>query len=91
MSYARFIEGDVYVWEGCHEDGSGFVKCQACSLMPDYDDFTVTRLSHMVTHLEHHVERGHDVPARAFDEIGHDIRTRGDHALSSEQWETCDV
>lgn len=86
MSYARFSEGDVYVWEGCYTDGSGFVTCQVCSLMPGCDDFTVTRLSHMVTHLEHHQERGHDVPAYTFDEIGHDIRTRGDHALSSEQW-----
>ena len=34
MAYARFSDGDVYVWMGGDPDGHDVLYCQVCSLLP---------------------------------------------------------
>ena len=79
MSYARFGEGDVYVYG----DVSGLMRCQACELARAVgDESTFSRGDYwtaakdereqareMIAHLEKHVAAGHTVPSRAFERL----------------------
>ncbi len=66
MSYARFFDSDVYVFES----DDGFV-CMACELAPlvntrfkgiqMHGDVIVQTRQEMVEHLKIHGSRGHDV------------------------------
>lgn len=59
MSYARWGNADVYVFEHC----DGFFTCMSCSLAPDPDggwpgDFETRLRSEMIAHLERHESEG---------------------------------
>lgn len=65
MSYARFSEGDVYVYG----DVRGGISCDACCLSPStrpenligYERFNCATLAEMLVHLAAHRAAGHDV------------------------------
>jgi murein endopeptidase len=65
MSYARWSEGDVYVFS--HVDGG--IMCMSCSLMPEEDgchsSFTCRFPEEMLKHLQEHKDAGHSVPDSA--------------------------
>ena len=73
MSYARFSNGDVYVF--LHSDG--YLCCCMCStgqgssmlLAKDFQAFTTEE---MIEHLKEHVQRGDQVPKHAFEGLEHD-------------------
>ena len=79
MSYARFGEGDVYVY--CSTPGS-FI-CDFCRLS-GYGDFHSTTRSGMITHLEQHIEAGHVVPSEAIERLQEEIETEGDEYKQEE-------
>jgi hypothetical protein len=56
MSYARFSDGDVYVF--MHVDG--FLECCGCLLNDECLELPAT--AQMVDHLREHVAAGHRVP-----------------------------
>jgi len=64
VSYARFSDADVYVYESVY----GFFMCQVCLLTPQdeggwHGDTTTNTRMEMVTHLRAHREAGHDTGA----------------------------
>lgn len=78
MSYARWSEGDVYVYE----DVSGGFTCCGCSLHPDNDkedgpdevkSINVKTRQEMLAHLDKHVAAGHLVPSRAVERLKREI------------------
>lgn len=80
MSYARWSEGDVYVYE----DVSGGFTCCGCSLHPDNDkdgpgavkSINVETREDMIIHLKGHIAAGDFVPDRAIE------RLRGEAGVS---------
>ena len=82
MSYARFIEGDVYIFA----DVRGGYTCCWCSLAPPSQglwiwepestplhdlpaDFNCQTLTELRVHVLAHIEAGHSVPSRCLNEI----------------------
>ncbi len=72
MSYARFSEGDVYVFG----DAESAFTCCGCKLAPKtdslfwgYGNFCCKTNEEMRTHLELHALKGHSVPSRAFQRL----------------------
>lgn len=66
MSYARWGDGDVYVFGS----SNGFT-CMECRLKtPDengwHNDFMCQTRQELLDHLNEHVRQDHDVPLRAF-------------------------
>ena len=59
MSYARFSEGDVYVWQSW----TGKFICDFCSLAGAA--FVCDTRAEMLEHLQKHIDAGHSVPDRA--------------------------
>lgn len=77
MSYARFSEGDVYVFP----TGDG-IECCACSLEPgQWGHWLATGDSHreqvtkMLTHLARHQLAGDVVPVRAITQLEAEFQT----------------
>jgi hypothetical protein len=71
MSYARFLEGDVYVFMST----SGFLECCACFLSESKEwssTFRASSTQQMVDHLDQHKEAGHFVPWGIVDHLWHD-------------------
>ena len=60
MSYARFSEGDVYVY-----DNGTQVICSGCNLRDDDLSYKCTTAVEMLSHVNEHIEAGHTVPGRA--------------------------
>lgn len=79
MSYCRFSEGDVYLYES----GYGGYVCAACHFFPPGEGGLCRPSAHMRTlgdalaHLEEHRAVGHAVPARAFVLLAEEIAERG--------------
>lgn len=58
MSFGRFLEGDVYVFEHV----SGHIECCACFLAEEaFSSFEFKTPREALAHLEKHKEAGHDV------------------------------
>lgn len=72
MSYARFGEGDVYVYDSI----SGGFECCSCSLQESGYFVSQTR-SAMLEHLEKHIEAGHYVPSGAMGRLRSEMATVG--------------
>lgn len=76
MSYARWSEGDVYVWG----TSKGEYVCMLCSLQtksadPEVwpDDFDCKTAQAMHAHLRQHEDAGDCIPSRAFALLEADI------------------
>lgn len=65
MSYCRFSEADVYVFECV----TGHLECCGCRLGERWGYDTVAE---MVAHLGAHRAQGHLVPERVFEELAAD-------------------
>lgn len=64
MSYCRFLEGDVYLYE----DAGGFICCQWCHLSSDGEDSReFYSVQTALDHIKEHLAAGHKVPARAIE------------------------
>ncbi len=79
MSYARFSEGDVYVFG----DTDNLLECQGCKLNVPSDSefhgmFLTPSRSAMILHLKEHVAAGHKVPDSAFTTLAEELRKFGD-------------
>lgn len=69
MSYARFLEGDVYVYMSV----SGYLTCSACSISEGvWGSFNARSTQEMVDHLAKHTEAEHFVPWGVVDHLWHD-------------------
>lgn len=95
MSYARWSEGDVYVFH--HVDA--YLICMCCTLTPlsEYetlwgaedepervmlhDDYKTQRRSEMIAHLAEHQAAGHGVPSRAARMLAQEIGEEGDEIV----------
>lgn len=75
MSYCRWSpDSSVYVYPGAHA-----IVCCACSLdRPSRSDFSATRRSDMLAHLEAHHSAGDRVPERATQRLKQELQTLGD-------------
>ena len=73
MSYARFSEGDVYVY-----DSGKTITCSACRLIGDGFSFDMIcdTPAQMLAHPEQHIAAGHHVPERAIERLKEE---RGDN------------
>lgn len=77
MSYARWTEGDVYVFGNV--DG-GFT-CMSCQFMPKCEnskfnltkDFQCNTIKEMLDHLKRHEDEGHEVPPRAIKRLKEEL------------------
>ena len=75
MSYCRFGECDVYVYESVN----GYFTCDFCRLQEKWGvSFDSRTRSGMIAHLEEHIKAGHDVPAGAIARLREEIETEGD-------------
>lgn len=69
MSWSRFLEGDVYVYE----DVSGGVTCCGCPLGIVGEDalfpasYNTSSVKELSEHFEAHKQAGHAIPARLWD------------------------
>jgi hypothetical protein len=57
MSYARWIEGDIYLYHTSH----GYVLCDSCPSMMG-DDVKLTTWKDVVEHVKQHIATKHNVP-----------------------------
>jgi hypothetical protein len=76
MSYARWSEGDVYVFHHVY----GYLVCLCCRLRAAHDDqdYRTELRSDLIAHLRAHVDRGDCVPPRAFERLEREIAEEGD-------------
>ena len=76
MSYARFGDGDVYVWA---DSFLGGIRCQACRLLNDWPSGAwFENRSEMLAHLAEHKKAGHKVPQHAIERLEREIKELGD-------------
>lgn len=68
MSYARFSNGDVYVYS----TGDDWVCC-SCKLSPSRETVVFDSRLDLLKHLVQHVETGHRVPSYALDRLQSEI------------------
>ena len=61
MSYCRFLEGDVYLYES----EEGHIRCEWCFLSPDASSEVFHSTQAALDHIYKHITAGHKVPARA--------------------------
>jgi len=64
MSYARWSEGDVYLYH----TGKEFI-CQICPMATNEEDFTTASRGEILYHLLEHRNKGHMVPERAIERL----------------------
>lgn len=69
MSYARFSEGDLYLFENI----SGGWTCQFCLLEKDNRNHEMCSLEEVEQHLLNHIEVGHSVPDRALERVRREL------------------
>ena len=75
MSYCRFSEGDVYMY-----DSGDRIVCCACKLISTKDrwgnasDVTLYNSKQALKHLKEHIYAGHKVPKYATDRLKEDIK-----------------
>jgi hypothetical protein len=78
MSYARFSEGDIYIFRSWEELGVDVWICCGCCLTEIkeftpgykwYDDFKTYKIKEMVAHVESHIAAGHRVPQRCLERL----------------------
>ena len=79
MSYARWSEGDVYVFGNV----KGGITCMQCKLMPGEEegwtgDFSCSFPEGMLLHLQEHKDAGHSVPDRAMERLEKEAIREGD-------------
>ena len=75
MSYCRFGEADVYVYDSVQ----GWFECCACLLKSEFlVSFTTKTRSRMIAHLEEHIAEGHIVPTYVIERLQAEIETEGD-------------
>ena len=77
MSYARFSNGDAYIYS--HVDG--YFICQCCLLKGKFEDFSCKTRSEMISHIFDHLYAGHSIPDKAVDRLCQELQEEG---------ETCD-
>lgn len=70
MSYARFSEGDVYIYS----DGVALVCC-GCSLRRNWNYETRRAMIH---HIHEHQKAGHHVPTRCLRRLKEELLREGD-------------
>ena len=68
MSYARFSEGNIYVFP----DARGGYTCQLCSLSDTFE-FNCETLEELHVHVIAHIEAGDTVPDRCLKRIEEEI------------------
>jgi hypothetical protein len=76
MSYCRFSQGDVYLFENVY----GYFDCCGCKLR-GMDRFLTRRET--LAHLEEHRSAGHDVPQYAIDRLQEELKTIGNYIVDS--------
>ena len=69
MSYCRWSESDVYLFENI----SGVWTCQLCLLEDDNRSHEMCSLEEVLAHLEAHKQAGHEVPERAFERVRREL------------------
>ena len=82
MSYARFLDSDVYVFATSDSDGRPCIECCACqptgrevynnllgAYMPEILAYLAYSTADMIAHLRDHERRGDDVPDGIYDEL----------------------
>lgn len=78
MSYARWSEGDAYVYPSVH----GHLECMGCSLesTPEepHKSFRTKKRSEMIAHIERHIAAGHVVPGRTLPRLRRELAKDGD-------------
>lgn len=70
MSFARFSEGDLYVYLNTE----GLFECCGCGLQ-DGGCFFCRTAAEMIAHVKKHRRAGHDVPDRCLYQLGRDAET----------------
>ena len=71
MSYARFSDGDVYVFKSSVDEQ---YVCCACTLTGELRMFTCATPSEMAVHLLTHRQAGDNVPQDAIDRLGEEAQ-----------------
>lgn len=78
MSYCRFSEGDVYMYDGGRlEDDKPSLSCSRCSLETEDTPSLYGAMSpqEALQHLRHHQAAGHKVPQRAINRLQEEIES----------------
>lgn len=65
MSYARFSEGDIYLYASV----GGGIYCDGCQLRDQLESPTFATYDEAIAHVRDHQKRGHLVPARAIPDL----------------------
>jgi len=60
MAYARFSEGDVYIYQNFNKK----YVCCACQMQEVDDDFICKTAKDMLNHLQMHISEKHIIPER---------------------------
>lgn len=84
MSYCRFSDGDVYMFEHV----SGGIECCGCLLQKGPEDLFGAILnfatrSQALAHLEEHRRAGHDVPEYAIARLREELAALGDEVRAT--------
>lgn len=77
MSYARFMEGDIYVYYHMYR----YYVCCSCKLTPVeidnerhyFDDVKFYMTQDIIDHVKEHIATGHKVPSRTIPQLLEDI------------------
>lgn len=73
MSWARFSDGDVYIFR----DVRGGITCCACKLtadnLLDRDNFNCATPLEMYRHILDHAAAGHDIPHDLLDDASKEV------------------
>ncbi len=73
MSYARFGEGDIYLYPTAGEDDQPLWVCCLC-LLDSSSDVLLTSLNEAFNHVNKHIEANHVVPARCVERFKKEIK-----------------
>jgi len=71
MSYCRFIECDVYLYEHVN----GFACCCSCRLSEEEDNVSFKTPAKALEHLYEHKKAGHWVIESAIAELEYEVKT----------------
>ena len=89
MSYARWSEGDVYIYRGT----DGMYHCMCCPFMPTHKKrlfwtaseiemhgcFSTGSGQEMLKHMKKHQEAGHEVPSRALEQLEEELKDESEN------------